>query len=138
MFSTMIEDLQQGIEPKPGPLRLRLQAAMVKKLAMMRLQRQFHHNDSKINPLTEHMLWAAILLEDGEAQQTLVAILISEAYDLFEARRGAMDAPSNPPDPSTVLTASCQNFLATTSNKALNQLLKQKVKKTSVFKELLV
>ncbi len=136
MFSTMIEDLKQGIEPAPGPLRLRLQAALVKKLAMMRLHREFHHNDSKINPNSEHMLWAAILLENNEAMETLVTILITEAHDRHEAQRGAMDARSTPPDLAEVLDASLGDLLAMGTDTKLNQLLKQKIKKASIFKEL--
>jgi hypothetical protein len=138
MFTTMLDDLQRGSQPDPGPLRQRLQAAMVKKQAMMRLHHHFHHNDSKINPRTDHMLWAATLLEDDEAQQTLVTILLAEAHDKFTASRGAMDAPSSPPHAADILAASYQNLLATSSDKELNQLLKHKIKKTSVFKELLV
>lgn len=138
MFSTMIENLQKGIEPEPAPLRLRLQAAMVKKLAMMRLQHEFQHNDSKINPIAEHMLWAATLLEDDEALETLVTILITEAHDRFEAQRGAMNAPQTPPELAEVLGASLDRLLAISRDTKLNQTLKLKIKKTSVFSELLV
>ncbi|MBU1641691.1 MAG: hypothetical protein KKG53_14550 [Proteobacteria bacterium] len=132
----MIADLKQGLEPDPGPLRQRLQAAMVKKLAMMRLQREFHHNDSKINPNSEHMLWAAILLEDDEAVDTLITILITEAHDQYEAQRGAMDARRIPPELPEVVTASIQRLLTIGPGEKLNQLLKHKIKKTSIFKEL--
>lgn len=138
MFSTMIEDLKQRIEPAPGPLRQRLQAALVKKLAMMRLQREFQHNDNKINPSAEHMLWAAILLEDGEAMETLLAILSTEAHDRHTAQRGAMAARSSPPDLAEVVNASLHALLTLSTNKDINHLLKEKIKKASVFKELAV
>ncbi len=132
----MIEDLQHGSVPDPGPLRLRLQAAMVKKLAMMRLHREFQHNDSKINPLSEHMLWAALLVEDDEAVETLAAILITEAHERYEAKRGAMDGRQSPPEGAEVLRASVQRLLSLGSSRELNHILKHKVQKTSIFNKL--
>lgn len=132
----MIEDLKKGLTPDQGPLRQRLQAAMVKKLAMMRLQREFQHNDSKINPNSEHMLWAAILLEDDEAIETLITILITEAHDQYEAQRGAMDARRTPPESPEVVHSSLQRLLTISSGTKINNLLKYKIKKASSFKEL--
>lgn len=132
----MIEDLQSGLEPTLPLLRQRLQAAMVKKMAMMRLHKEFHHNDSKINPNTDHMMWAAILLEDHDAMETLATILLTEAHDRYEAQRGAMDAPRSPPELSGVLTLSVRKLLAVSASNKLSHLLNEKFKKATIFKEL--
>ena len=136
MFSEMIKDLQSGSEPALPPIRQRLQAAMVKKLAMMRLNKEFQHNDSKINPETEHMLWAAILLEDHDAVETLASILLTEAYDRYEAQRGAMDAPTSPPDPNDVLSSCAHKLVTISSQNKLQKLVKEKIQKATIFKEL--
>ncbi len=109
---------------------------MIKKLAMMRLQREFQHNDHKINPNTEHMLWAAILLENDGAMETLATILITEAHDRFDAQRGAMATRRTPPDLAELLHESLDTLLSISRDTKINQLLKQKAQKASVFKEL--
>lgn len=136
MFSQMIADLQHGLLPAAEALRARLQVAMVKKLAMLRLPRQFHHNDPKINPDTEHMLWAAILLEDADAIQTVQMILSTEAQTRHEAQRGAMAACRTPPEPAAVVAASLQRLARLAVGEELNQLLKLKIEKTSSFNDL--
>jgi hypothetical protein len=136
MFSQMIADVQNGLLPAAEALRSRLQVAMVKKLAMLRLPRQFHHNDPKINPDTEHMLWAAILLEDADAVQTLEMILFTEAQTRHEAQRGALAACRIPPEPAAVVAASLQRLARLAAGEELNKLLKYKIKKTSSFNEL--
>ncbi len=109
---------------------------MVKKLAIMRLNKEFHHNDSKINPESDHMLWAAILLEDHDALETLASILLTEAHDRYEARRGAMDAPSSPPEQNVVLRESAKKLLSLCSQNKLRQVVEEKIQKATIFKEL--
>lgn len=136
MFTTLIEDLKQGNKPDLKALRQRLQLALIKKKAMMRLQPQFRHNDTKINPESRHMLWAALLVDDQESVTTLLDIMITEAYDCFEARRGAMGASTTPPSLEELLTDTLQRLLATATDPSTKSLLKEKIKKSPLFKEL--
>jgi len=108
MFSEMVSDLSRGKLPEPVSLRKRFDAAITKKLGIVRLPRTFWMNDPKINPRSDHLFWAALLLKDrqridlvlaviaaeiaeeGQADSTqdLLATRVSALLDLFFARLG--------------------------------------------------
>ncbi|PLX47938.1 MAG: hypothetical protein C0613_12325 [Desulfobulbaceae bacterium] len=133
MFTAMLHDLHQGREPDPARLKQRLQIGLVKKKAVMRLQRQFHHNDSKINPDSEHLLWAALLLEDNEALETVAEILITEAHEQHEARRGALDRAAAPPSVEEILGQAVRCLLAATAGTPLQETIKKKINTSSLL-----
>ncbi len=66
MFDEMVSLLKQAKLPKDDILKKRFEAAMVKKMAVLRMPHTYWQADHKINPSTEKMLWATILLEDRE------------------------------------------------------------------------
>lgn len=95
MFTEMIASLQHGEMPEQAALQGRLRAAMVKKLAMLRLEYQFRHNDSKINPDTGQMVWAAVLLGDQQSLDLLADILLTEWLDQAQFSPTSLPAPTN-------------------------------------------
>lgn len=78
MFSQMLAELGQGCEPEPAALRSRLDMALTKKMGVLRLPPAFWPLDPKINPRTEHQLWAALLLGDRERIDQALALLATE------------------------------------------------------------
>lgn len=138
MFTAMLDDLRQGREPSPAGLNQRLQIGLIKKKAVMRLQRQFRHNDSKINPDSEHLLWAALLLEDEEAQAAVVEIIITEAHEQHEARRGALDRAAAPPTVEDLVGQAVHRLLAAAAGPLLQETIKKKINTSSLLRQIAV
>ena len=64
MFNQMVSDLKLGILPEEYPLRKRFEAAIIKKMGVIRTPYSFWPADKKINPSTKELLWASVLLND--------------------------------------------------------------------------
>lgn len=78
MFSEMVAQLNKGQLPVEKELRARLEAAVVKKMGVLKTPYLCWSSDTKINPLTKHMLWAAILLGDREKVGLITGIIAAE------------------------------------------------------------
>lgn len=81
MFSEMVAELNRGREPEPGPLRKRFDFALIKKTAAVRLPPSFRTGDPKINPRSDHLFWAALLLMDRERIDLALAVMAAEAAE---------------------------------------------------------
>ena len=81
MFEEMVSLLKQGKFPQPDLLRKRFDRALVKKIGVVNTPYSFWTSDPKINPRTKELLWAAILLEDGENFRLLIGIAATEAKE---------------------------------------------------------
>ncbi|MBU0909996.1 MAG: hypothetical protein KKA54_11680 [Proteobacteria bacterium] len=86
MFSDMIHALRQNQLPEEPPLKARLRAAIVKKMAILRQPYLFWPQDTKINPPARHLLWAAVLLQDKENFELAGDILVTEILESAAAR----------------------------------------------------
>jgi len=84
MFQQIIADLKCGKLPDSILLRKRFEAALVKKMGVIRTPYSFWPGDPKINPPAKHLLWAVTLLEDKENCNVVEAIIAAE---LEEKRR---------------------------------------------------
>ena len=69
MFEQMVSDLKNEKLPESTLLRKRFEAALVKKLGVIKTPYSFWPVDKKINPSTKELLWAAVLLHDKEAEE---------------------------------------------------------------------
>jgi hypothetical protein len=78
MFEQMVADLKDGILPENDILRKRFEAALIKKIGVIKTPYSFWPADSKINPPAKQLLWAAILLHDQENFKIVEAIISSE------------------------------------------------------------
>lgn len=78
MFTEMINQLQAGKLPDEARLNGLLTAALVKKTAIVKMPPQFWYEDPKMNPLSNHLLWAAIVLGDKEKFFLIEGILLEE------------------------------------------------------------
>lgn len=86
MFGPIISDLRNGILPDNNLLRQRFEAALIKKMGVIRTPYSFWPADTKINPHAKQLLWAAILLQDKEKFEIVRAIISSELEEKLRAK----------------------------------------------------
>ncbi len=86
MFEQMISELKNGALPENKFLRRRFDAALVKKMGVIRTPYSFWPADPKINPPAKQLLWAAILLHDEENLKVVEAIISSEVEEKLRAK----------------------------------------------------
>ncbi|MBW2484689.1 MAG: hypothetical protein JRF05_04945 [Deltaproteobacteria bacterium] len=86
MFGPIISDLKNGILPDNNLLRQRFEAALIKKMGVIRTPYSFWPADTKINPHAKQLLWAAILLQDKEKFEIVRAIISSELEEKQRAK----------------------------------------------------
>jgi len=123
----MISDLKKGIIPDNSPLRRRFEAAMVKKMGVIRTPYSFWSTDRKINPSTKELLWAAALLHDKDNYRMIEAIVLSELDEKQKAK--GLQNSSN--DLSYKVEQTMQDyiteFLGLAPSEAFLKILQQKV-----------
>ncbi len=94
MFTEIFSQLEQGKLPDLSLLRRRFDLAMTKKLGVVKLPPAFWMQDSKINPRSDHLLQAALLLGDRERCDLALSVLAVEIAEktpdlsLDQAARG--------------------------------------------------
>lgn len=86
MFEQMVSDLKNEKLPESTLLRKRFEAALVKKLGVIRTPYSFWPADRKINPSTKELLWAAVLLHDKENYRMIEAVILSELEEKMRAK----------------------------------------------------
>ena len=86
MFEQMVSDLRNEKLPESTLLRKRFEAALIKKLGVIRTPYSFWPADTKINPPSKQLLWAAILLHDIENFRMVEAIISSELEEQQKAK----------------------------------------------------
>ena len=88
MFSEMIEDLNRSNMPDPAALAKRFDFALTKKMGVIKLPPAFWMSDAKINPRSEHLLWAAMLLLDRERIDSALSVMAVEFSETSSAKDG--------------------------------------------------
>jgi len=78
MFGELLKSLEAGRLPAPESLRKRLNPALVKKAGILQQPRSCWSNDPKINPEGRHLLWVAVILQDGESIGLAAGLLVQE------------------------------------------------------------
>ncbi len=73
-------------------LRKRFDPAMTKKLAVIKLPPSFWMQDPKINPRADHLLWAALLLDDPDRAALAFSAMAVE-HEERQRKQAADDAP---------------------------------------------
>lgn len=91
MFDQMVSELKSGIIPESSLLRRRFEAALVKKIGVIRTPYSFWPADRKINPSAKELLWAVILLNDMENFNVIEAVITTE----LEEKQKAKGVPEN-------------------------------------------
>jgi hypothetical protein len=81
MFTDMVAECIRGMLPEPDTLRKRFDFAVTKKLGSFRQPLAFRVQDSKINPRSDHLFWAALLLRDRERIDLALSIIATEAAE---------------------------------------------------------
>ena len=86
MFGQMVSDLKSGKMPATNLLRKRFDAALIKKMGVIRTPYSFWPADTKINPPAQQLMWAAILLQDSENFRVIEAIVSAELEERLKAK----------------------------------------------------
>ena len=73
-------------------LRKRFDPAMTKKLAVIKLPPSFWMQDPKINPRADHLLWAALLLDDPDRAALAFSAMAVE-HEERQRQQAADDTP---------------------------------------------
>ena len=74
----MIEQLKKGELPSQGYVRARLDVAITKKLGILKTPYLCWSSDPKINPVTKHLFWAAVLMGDREKINLIEGLTMAE------------------------------------------------------------
>ena len=78
MFVEIFRDMSMGIMIDTDLLGRRFDLAITKKLGVVKLPPSFWMQDPKINPRSDHLLWAALLLDDPERVALAYSVLAVE------------------------------------------------------------
>ena len=81
MFSRIFDKLEQGLPANQEHLQRLFDLAITKKLGVVKLPPAFWMNDPKINPRSDHLLQAALLLNDQERCELAVSVMAVEAAE---------------------------------------------------------
>ena len=85
MFSEMIAAVNNNEAPELVSLQKRFDFALTKKLGIVKLPPAFWMQDPKINPRSDHLFWAALLLKDRnriDMALSVIAVELTEAISL--------------------------------------------------------
>ena len=78
MFQTVMRQMENGELPQTKTLSQRLEAALVKKIGVLRMPYLCRPQDTKINPPAEQLLAVAAILKDEEKIFLGLDILLTE------------------------------------------------------------
>jgi len=78
MFTEMLDTLRDSRMPDQELLRKRFDFAVTKKMGIISLPSAFWMGDQKINPRTDHLFWAALLLRDRQRIDLAFTVLSVE------------------------------------------------------------
>ncbi len=78
MFVEVFRDMSMGKMIDTDLLGRRFDLAITKKLGVVKLPPSFWMQDPKINPRSDHLLWAALLLDDPDRVALAFSVLAVE------------------------------------------------------------
>lgn len=119
----MVSDLKNEKLPESTLLRKRFEAALVKKLGVIRTPYSFWPADRKINPSTKELLWAAVLLHDKENYRMIEAVILSE----LEEKMRAKGLQSSTHDLTDKVEQTMQDYIAELLGLAPSEVFKKKL-----------
>jgi predicted transcriptional regulator len=128
MFAHMVSDLKNGILPETNALRKRFDAALVKKMGVIRTPYSFWPGDTKINPPSKQLLWAAILLQDGENYKVVEAIISTELEEKMRAKGLHENMESLTAKVQQLLQEYLDEFIELTNDRTFKNKLQQLVR----------
>ncbi|HHD57348.1 MAG TPA: hypothetical protein ENK89_06715, partial [Desulfobulbaceae bacterium] len=92
MFSHFFHRTSLAEQIDLDQLRKRFDPAITKKLAVIKLPPSFWMQDPKINPRADHLLWAALLLDD-EDRAALAFSAMAVEHEERQRKHTTDDAP---------------------------------------------
>lgn len=86
MFSEMIAAIHDNEAPEPLMLQKRYDFALTKKIGIVKLPPAFWMQDPKINPRSDHLFWAALLLKDRNRIDMALSVIAVELAEKTSAK----------------------------------------------------
>jgi hypothetical protein len=129
MFEQMVADLKEGTFPEKNLLRKRFEAALIKKIGVIKTPYSFWPADTKINPLAKQLLWAAILLLDQENLKTVEAIITTELEEKERAKGRTDSIQTLTKNVQQMIKIYIKEFVDLAPNGTFKENLKQRTEK---------
>lgn len=126
MFDEMVSLLKEAKLPPKDILKKRFDAALTKKMAILKMPHTFWQGDKKINPSIEHLLWATILLEDKENFRLVEGLALAEVYEKSKAKKDSTQLAST----EETINQYLNNLLELAPDESFREILSQKVRNT--------
>jgi len=126
MFDEMISSLKKAKLPKNDVLRNRFNAAVIKKMAVLKMPHTFWQSDNKINPAIEHLFWAAIMLEDQDNFNLVEGLAFAECQEKVRLKDNSEDLPSM----EEISAGPLKKLLDLAPEKSFRKILLEKIRKT--------
>lgn len=123
----MVSELRNGQLPDDTILRKRFEAALVKKMAVIRTPYSLWPGDPKINPPAKQLLWAAILLQDQENFYVVAAIISAELEEKLRAKGQTGNQHDRAAQFQQLLDDYLQEFIGLGPEGNFREMLNQKV-----------
>ena len=129
MFEQMVADLKEGTLPEDDILRKRFEAALIKKIGVIKTPYPFWPADAKINPPAKQLLWAAILLDDQENFKIVEAIISSELEEKQRAKGHKENIQTLTANVQQLMNKYIKEFVELAPNETFKKNLKQRSEK---------
>lgn len=127
MFNQMVSDLKLGLLPEEYLLRKRFEAAIIKKMGVIRTPYSFWPADKKINPQARELLWAAVLLNDQDNYRIIEAVVSSELEEKQRAKGNQISNHDLTQKVEQTLEDYIAEFLELAPSETFRKILQQKV-----------
>ncbi len=129
MFEEMINELNKSTFIPHEMLLKRFQAAVTKKIGILKQPRSVRTGDEKINPSSKHLLWAAVLLEDIDCFELVRGIIGTELQEDHKAKGESISHQEFTSLFNNNLLGHLKELLAINPDANVNQNLSEKINK---------
>jgi len=133
MFQYMVSELKNGQLPDDTILRKRFEAALVKKMAVIRTPYSFWPGDTKINPPAKQLLWAAVLLQDQENFNVVAAIISAELEEKQRAKGQPFSLEALAAGVQQLIEAYIREFIELGPDQTFRTALEEKAQFNDIF-----
>ncbi len=119
----MISSLKNNSFHNITGLRGKLNISIIKKEAVLRLPKNFRVADPKINPRSDHMVWASVLLDDKDLFELTSSLFLTD-LSMNPTTHSSTEKPHD-----ELIADSLAQLINTTQDPTLITTLSQRIRK---------